>query len=338
MGSSRYFVFFYAFMGVLPIIFLCLFAAMYYHQIFLIKLFLFMMSLDLIFFSVIGIIEIFSRNMQLPKNISLKNNIEYDITYSNTLDKNEMKIILGRFNNSKKEIDETEHVIKVGRFTNVLDALLKIKHEKDPTIAVRYSCRMGICGSCGVVVNGKPVLACETNVNEIAENNVVKIEPMKGYPILKDFVTDFDNFFEKHKSIEPSLFRTNNKEKIQAKNFYDQTTDELNKFLPYSYCIMCGLCMDACPVANTNKEFLGPQALSQSYRYYMDSRDEKKEERLTAIDKLTGLWGCEFAGSCSKACPKGVDPASAIQLLKLETIKKYFDINIKNKENDEVRK
>ena len=87
---------------------------------------------------------------------------------------------------------------------------------------------------------------------------------------------------------------------------------------------MCGLCLDACPVANTTPEFTGPQALSQSYRYYNDSRDEMKEERLNVVDKLTGMWGCEFIGACSKACPKGVDPASAIQLLKTATAEEYI--------------
>lgn len=334
MGASRYFVFFYAAMGLLPILtFSTLISILFYSAFY--KIFLFFIALDLIVFSLLGSVEVLFRSNTTKIMKLEKNKIKYNYKPDS---KNGIKLIISRFKSDKKQLQQTSHIVNVNRFTTVLDALLDIKHKEDPTIAIRYSCRMGICGSCGVVINGKPSLACETNLMEIAKNGVVSVEPMEGHPILKDLVTEFDDFFDKHKAIEPVLFRKDNKEKMKAKSLYDQTQSEINEFLPYSYCIMCGLCMDACPVVNTNKEFIGPQALSQAYRYYKDSRDEKGEERLTVIDKLTGLWGCEFAGACSKACPKGVDPASAIQLLKLATAQNYIDINIKNKNEDEVKK
>ena len=334
MGASKYFVFFYAAMGLLPILTVSMLISILFYSAFY-KIFLFFIALDLIVFSLLGCIEVLFRNNNFRVKKLKKNKIKYEYKLDS---ENKVEMIISRFKPDKKQLQDKSYAVKVNRFTTVLDALLDIKHKEDPTIAIRYSCRMGICGSCGVVINGKPSLACETNLLEIAKNGVVTVAPMEGHPILKDLVTEFDDFFDKHKAVEPVLFREDNKEKMRAKELYEQTQDEINEFLPYSYCIMCGLCMDACPVVNTNKEFIGPQALSQAYRYYKDSRDEKGEERLTAIDKLTGLWGCEFAGACSKACPKGVDPASAIQLLKLATAQNYIDINIKNKNEDEVKK
>jgi succinate dehydrogenase / fumarate reductase, iron-sulfur subunit len=226
-----------------------------------------------------------------------------------------------RFNNQTKSLEENIYRYEADRLTTVLGALIDIKARKDQTLSMRYSCRMGICGSCGMVVNGKPSLACETNVFDVAKKGEVTIEPMQGHPLLKDLVTDFDDFFEKHLSVSPRLYRKDVKEQFAAKQEYKQTQEELDKFLPYSYCIMCGLCVDACPVVNTNPNFVGPQALSQAYRYYKDSRDQADGKRIFEADTIEGIWGCEFAGACSKVCPKGVDPAAAIQLLKSDVMK-----------------
>ena len=229
-----------------------------------------------------------------------------------------------RFHPETQTLKEEDYAVETDRFSTVLEGLLKIKAENDPTLAVRYSCRMGICGSCGMVINGKPSLACEKNVWGGAKDGRIEISPMLGHPLLKDLVTDFDDFFEKHILTNPYLFRTDLSEKYNPTKEYPQTKGQLDKFLPFSYCIMCGLCVDACPVINTNPDFIGPQALSQVYRYYADSRDEAGKSRLEHVDLLNGVWDCEFSGSCSEVCPKGVDPAFAIQLLKTEIIKNGF--------------
>ncbi len=229
-----------------------------------------------------------------------------------------VRLEIGRFVSEKRALEKDTYKVSANRFTTVLDALLSVKEEKDNTLAVRYSCRMGICGSCGMVINGKPSLACETCLLDVAHGGRVEVEPMQAHPLLKDLVTDFDDFFEKHRSVDPWLYRKNAAEQNKAASVYAQTGKERDEYLPFSYCIMCGLCMDACPVVNSNPKFVGPQALSQEYRYHKDSRDQMGAKRLGLIDSLDGVWGCEYAGACSEVCPKGVDPAAAIQALKFE--------------------
>jgi succinate dehydrogenase / fumarate reductase, iron-sulfur subunit len=233
-----------------------------------------------------------------------------------------VEFTISRFGSKEGAINKTTYTSKVGQFTSVLNALLDIKSDQDNSLSLRYSCNMGICGSCGMEINGKPALACETNALRACKDGKIEVSPMKGHPLLKDLVTDFDDFFEKHISVSPSLHRDNVTEKHSARIEYDQSQADVDKFLPYSSCIMCGLCLDACPVINSNPNFVGPQALSQAYRYKQDSRDQLGGRRLDIIDTMEGVWACEFAGSCSEVCPKGVGPAAAIQLLKAETMKR----------------
>jgi len=207
--------------------------------------------------------------------------------------------------------------VRVGRRATVLDALLRIIEEQDSTLAVRYSCRMGICGSCGMVINGVPRLACETPLGALGSDEV-EVAPLYNFPVVRDLVTRFNEYlFEKHKLVKPYLIRRDVKEQFSPVTEYKQTPLELAEFLAYSYCIMCGLCVAACPVVYEKPSFLGPQALAQALRWTIDSRDEGVDERLDAIDRWDGVWSCEFVGACSRVCPKGVDPAGAIQRLKI---------------------
>ena len=230
-----------------------------------------------------------------------------------------------RFNSETNKFDEASYKVNATKHTTVLGALLDIKSYSDNTLSVRCNCRMGICGSCGVVVNGKQKLACETNLLESSENGSVTVSPMLGHPMLKDLADNFDDFFKRHISVSPTLERKDVKEKYAAKQEYKMSKEDTDKFLPYSYCIMCGLCLDACPVVNSNPNFVGPQALSQAYRYHADKRDQGGKRRLFDADTADGAWGCEFAGACSSACPKGVDPAAAIQMLKSDIMKNMLE-------------
>lgn len=208
--------------------------------------------------------------------------------------------------------------VSTKKWTTVLDALLDIKYYTDSSIGVRYSCRMASCGSCGMKINGKPRLACYTKISELNTDTIV-CEPLPNFPRIRDLVTDFSQFFNHHKNINP--FIANELKEIDGTNQDDllelkQTPEELDKYLQFSYCIKCGLCYSACPTVATDSKFPGPQALSQAYRYTADNRDTDESNRFDKIDTRHGIWRCHFAGSCSNVCPKGVDPALGIQLLK----------------------
>lgn len=206
--------------------------------------------------------------------------------------------------------------VPIQRWTTVLDALLHAKSYLDNSIAIRYSCRMASCGSCGMKINGIPRLACYTKVSEINED-IITCEPLPNFPIIRDLVTDFSDFFEHHRSMEPFIHNPN--ANIVDKNNlteFIQSPEDVEKYLQFSYCIKCGLCYSACPSVGSDTKFPGPQALAQAYRYVADNRDDATQSRLDIVDNKHGIWRCHFAGSCSVVCPKGVDPALGIQLLR----------------------
>jgi len=202
------------------------------------------------------------------------------------------------------------------KWTTVLDALLYAKAYKDHSIAIRYSCRMASCGSCGMKINGIPKLACYTKIDEL-NTDTITCEPMPNFPIIRDLATDFTQFFQHHKDMRPYIVNDDVDRNIDAETReFLQNPKQLDEFLQFSYCIKCGLCYSACPTVATDKKFPGPQALAQMYRYMIDNRDQATDERLKIVDDRHGVWRCHFAGSCSKVCPKGVDPALGIQLLR----------------------
>lgn len=213
-----------------------------------------------------------------------------------------------------------EYEVPTRKGMTILDALIFVKENLDPTLSVRYSCRMAICGSCGVRVNGVERLACDTQVVEIG-GRTITVEPMKNYPIIRDIVTDMTTFFDKQKMLKTWLIRKDTIEQENPTAQYTQSEEELERILQFTYCIQCGLCYSACPVVSTLPQFLGPQALMKAYRYIADNRDEGRRVRLDGVDKFEGVWRCHFAGSCSMVCPKGVDPALAIQLLRRAALK-----------------
>lgn len=197
----------------------------------------------------------------------------------------------------------------------VLAALLYAKERFDHSMAIRFSCRMASCGSCGMKINGVPKLACYTQVAELGSPRIT-VEPLDHYPLVRDLVTDFDSFFSKHQSVKPYLVRLDEGEQESSQSEYVQSPRELEDYMQFSYCIKCGLCNVACPTLAADQEFIGPQALGQAYRYVADSRDEGTRDRLKVLDSSHGIWRCHFAGACSFVCPKGVDPALAIQRLR----------------------
>ncbi|PWU79399.1 MAG: succinate dehydrogenase iron-sulfur subunit [Candidatus Nitrosopolaris wilkensis] len=237
------------------------------------------------------------------------------------------KIFIKVFRRNTVKGDTDHHYdtfeIPVKRWTTVLDALLYAKSCLDGSIAIRYSCRMASCGSCGMKINGIPRLACYTKVSEL-EGDTITCTPLSNFPHIRDLVTDFSQFFDHHRNMKPyirneyadiKLEEENNRDKKLLREF-KQTPEEVDKYLQFSYCIKCGLCYSACPTAGADLKFPGPQALAQMYRYLADNRDNAIKERLNIVDNQHGVWRCHFPASCSVVCPKGVDPALGIQLLR----------------------
>ena len=204
--------------------------------------------------------------------------------------------------------------VPVEKWTTVLDALLDAKQNLDHSIGVRYSCRQASCGSCGMKINGKPKLACFTKISELDSSEIV-LEPMDNFPITRDLAVDFSRLFANHKKIMPYVMNDESEISGETKEFL-QDPKQVEEYIQFAGCIKCGLCNSACPTMAMDSSFIGPQALAQAYRYVADNRDKGNDNRLKVIDESHGIWRCHFAGSCSQVCPKGVDPAMGIQLLR----------------------
>jgi fumarate reductase iron-sulfur subunit len=203
----------------------------------------------------------------------------------------------------------------------VLDALNYLKDQVDGTLSYRWSCRMGICGSCGVMLNGVPTLACATFLRDHLPGPI-RVEPLANFPVERDLIIELDDFMEKLPEVKPWIVRTEEKPVDQGE--YLQTPAQLADFKQYSLCINCMLCFAACPVYQNDGEFLGPAVIALAQRYNNDSRDQGQEERRKRIWLNDGAWDCTFVGECSVVCPKGVDPAGAIQQVKMESTLNWY--------------
>ncbi|NPB03880.1 MAG: succinate dehydrogenase iron-sulfur subunit [Thermotogae bacterium] len=234
-----------------------------------------------------------------------------------------------RYNPQDDSTRWDEYKVPVVKGMTVLEGLFYIKENLDSTLTFRASCRMGVCGSCAMVVNGKHVLACQTQILKL-HSDTLNVEPLNNYAIVKDLVPDLMPMLSKHRSVKPYIIRYSDPEEFNAEEptgEYLQTPKELEEFLQFTYCIKCGACVSACPVVSGNEDFLGPQALTQAYRYAMDSRDEGYiVDRDVVSDIVSGVFRCHFVGACSDACPKGVDPGMALQLLKKEIFLNTFGL------------
>ncbi len=208
-----------------------------------------------------------------------------------------------------------EYSVPVTKGMTVLDGLTWIKENLDRTLSWRSSCRMGVCGSCGMFINGLPRLACNNQIVHLHADRIT-IKPLPNYDVIRDLVPDLEGFFDKHRSAKPYLIRKDLAEQDLPTGEFFQSREELLNYIQFAYCIKCGLCLSACPTVATADDYTGPQALAQAWRYTADSRDEGLDERAPEVYSSHGAYRCHFAGACSQVCPKGVDPAFGIQLLK----------------------
>tara|TARA_B100000475_G_C14991053_1_gene312294 strand:- start:270 stop:1052 length:783 start_codon:yes stop_codon:yes gene_type:complete len=193
----------------------------------------------------------------------------------------------------------------------VLDALIKIKNEIDPSLTFRRSCREGICGSCAMNIDGINKLACTYGLDEIKGD--VKIYPLPHCRVIKDLVPDLSQFYKQHASIMPWLETKTKTPETEWK----QSIEDRKKLDGLYECVMCAACSTSCPSYWWNgEEYLGPAALLHAYRWLIDSRDQDRDERLNSLEDSFKLYRCHTIMNCTKTCPKDLNPAKAIAEIK----------------------
>jgi fumarate reductase iron-sulfur subunit len=212
-----------------------------------------------------------------------------------------------------------EYDVPLRKEWTVLDGLNHVKNEIDTTLSFRWSCRMGICGSCGMTVDGEPKLTCGTFLSDYAPGPVT-VEPLANFPVARDLVVDITDFLQKLPRVSPWIIREDDEHRtVEPDVEFLQTPGQLDAYRQFSMCINCMLCYAACPVYGLDPEFIGPAAIALAERYDLDSRDHGTSQRIDVLGAHDGVWACTFVGECTKVCPKHVDPASAIQRYKLKT-------------------
>jgi fumarate reductase iron-sulfur subunit len=232
------------------------------------------------------------------------------------------KFVITRFDPDQDEVPKTqEYEIECESHWKVLDAVNYIKDEVDSSVSYRWSCRMAVCGSCGMMVNGEPILTCKTALSDYGDT--VVIEPLANFPIVRDLVIDLDGFMHKFKSVKPWIVRAKEEAAgtdLSEKLTYSQSPEQLEEFKQFSMCINCMLCYSACPVVANEPDFLGPAAIALGHRYNLDSRDQGEGERNEIFRGEGTVFSCSYANECSEVCPKNVDPAAAVNQAKFGAV------------------
>ncbi|XP_049851921.1 succinate dehydrogenase [ubiquinone] iron-sulfur subunit-like [Schistocerca gregaria] len=236
-----------------------------------------------------------------------------------------VKFEVYRFNREKdtKPYTQTYHVDTSECGQMVLDALIKIKNEQDTTLSFRRSCREGICGSCAMNIAGTNTLACIKYIREaIDPDNTVRIYPLPHMRVIRDLIPQLSNFYAQHKAIRPWLEPA--AESVSSRKELYQSIEQRKELDGLYECILCACCTTSCPSYwwNGEKDFLGPAALIQAYRWINDSRDSIREDRIKflAEDKAR-VYKCHTIMNCTRACPKSLNPGKAIQNLRLQLLK-----------------
>ena len=208
-----------------------------------------------------------------------------------------------------------DYRLEVEPTDRVLDALMQVKNFIDGTLTFRKSCAHGVCGSDGMIINGQERLACKTLVKDVADSDgaVVKVEPMKHLPLLRDLMVQQDEFFTRWRKVKPFLI---NEETVGERERV-QSPEERAAFDDPTKCILCASCYSACPILDgKNTGVIGPAAIAQAARFLFDSRDRGFVERLDVLDHPDGVWACENHFQCTRVCPRGIKITKNINLTK----------------------
>jgi succinate dehydrogenase iron-sulfur subunit len=211
-----------------------------------------------------------------------------------------------------KEPHYQEYTIDAEPTDKILDCLNRIRWDQDPTLAYRFSCAHGICGSDALVINGRIELACQKLVRDFKSGNNFVIEPLPFFKVVKDLIVDLDPFFERYRKVRPYMIHEG--ELPEKELLQDAANQEFVE--PALRCILCASCTAACPINRANKDYLGPAALLRAFRYIFDSRDSARDSRLDQIDSDDGIWGCKTMWWCTEVCPKGIPVTKCLAQIK----------------------
>lgn len=227
-----------------------------------------------------------------------------------------------RFNPSEDEHPTYDtFTIEVKKNMTVLDGLFLILENEDPTLSFRYACRLGMCGSCGMLINGRGRLACQTKIEHLGDK--IKVEPMRNLPPIKDLAVNMDKFFESWKRVKPYFVPKEDTEELSVippssgrREIIDENQD----------CITCGLCYQSCDAVSIRDDYIGPAALSRAYNLIADERDGARAERMDMVTKDDGVYGCRSLGACIEVCPKGIKPMVTIQKIKAKKMRRSLGL------------
>jgi len=208
--------------------------------------------------------------------------------------------------------------LAAGGKTSVLEALLRIQAEQDPSLAFRYACRGAVCGSCAMSINGNLNLACRVQLESLEGGRAI-LEPLPHLEGLKDLVVEMTPFWEKYERVRPWL-----QQELDGPGKTRMSERERQRIDQYVNCILCGLCYAACPMLTNNKRFAGPAALAKLYRFVQDSRESPDARPLDAEDSEEGIWGCRTVGRCIEVCPKDVRPTDGIAGVRRRCLSQKF--------------
>jgi succinate dehydrogenase iron-sulfur subunit len=211
----------------------------------------------------------------------------------------------------------------------VLDVVTYVQRHLDPTLAYRFACRVGMCGSCAMTVNGRPRWTCRTRVSKVVEDGGIEIGPLENLPVIKDLATDMSRFFEKWQraggAFAPTMTRHDAVEAIRPDSPARLAADAAIE------CINCGVCYAACDTVRWNANFLGPAALNRAWTLVNDVRDGANTARLEALAASGGCHACHSHQSCYEHCPQNLNPTASIAGLKRRTAQAYLRGEIKGK-------
>ncbi|HUQ63509.1 MAG TPA: succinate dehydrogenase iron-sulfur subunit [Acidimicrobiales bacterium] len=224
-----------------------------------------------------------------------------------------LKLEIKRFDPDTDERPHWEtYLVDVEESDRLLDALHQVRWHHDGSLAFRRSCAHGVCGSDAMVINGENRLACVLLVRDVGQH--VRIEPMRGLPVLKDLVVDMEQFFAQYRSVMPWLVASGDPDDGERER--RQSPEERARYDDTTKCILCAACTTSCPIYWGNDTYVGPAAIVNAHRFIYDSRDEAGAERLDILDKRSGVWRCRTAFSCTDACPRGIKVTEAIEEVK----------------------